>query len=374
MEILVVELLYVLIIVATLNDASPILAETSNKEKGYTEVIEGDIVLDRRLKELIENNGKREIITSDGSHRWPKSQHANVVKIPYIFEGIGSVQKTSLDEAIQVFKRLTCVDFIPRNGESDYVAFIRGKGCQSMIGRQGGRQEVSLGNQCYSVGTVLHEMMHALGFFHEQSRPDRDKYVEILPGNMKEGSEFNFKIYNFMNTAGKPYDLHSLMHYRRKDFSKNGENTIQAKEDPTMELGNKFLSKVDVLQTNELLGCPKKYWDVTDYSITVYTSNVWWAGTDAKVFMELKSGDGMSTGEFQVKGDFEAGDKDIYDVMATHLQKVSTLSVRHDDSGFNAAWKLDKIVVKDRKDGKTYTFPCDCWLEDYPNTIFLNAS
>ena len=33
----------------------------------------------------------------------------------------------------------------------------------------------------------MHEIMHAIGFWHEQSRPDRNLYVEVLWENIKDG-------------------------------------------------------------------------------------------------------------------------------------------------------------------------------------------
>jgi hypothetical protein len=54
------------------------------------------------------------------------------------------------------------------------------------VGRQGGRQEISLGQGCLTLGPgiAIHEIMHALGFFHEQSRPDRDKFVTVIWNNI----------------------------------------------------------------------------------------------------------------------------------------------------------------------------------------------
>lgn len=61
--------------------------------------------------------------------------------------------------------------------------------CFSGVGRSGGMQVVSLAPTCLQKGPgiVLHELMHVLGFWHEHSRADRDRYIrvnwnEILPG------------------------------------------------------------------------------------------------------------------------------------------------------------------------------------------------
>ena len=56
--------------------------------------------------------------------------------------------------------------------------------CYSMIGRQGGKQQISLGQGCGYKGVAIHEMMHALGFYHEQSRLDRDNYITINWNNI----------------------------------------------------------------------------------------------------------------------------------------------------------------------------------------------
>ena len=83
------------------------------------------------------------------------------------------------------------------------------------------------------------------------------------------GQEPQFDIIenDLMDTANEPYDLNSLMHYKNREFSKNGLDTIQSKTDPNLRLGNHFLSKVDVLQINKLLDCPTRYWDGNNFSI-----------------------------------------------------------------------------------------------------------
>ncbi len=85
------------------------------------------------------------------------------------------------------------------------LTFVNIFSCWSYIGRRGGRQDLSLrppdSTSCHclcDVGRALHEMMHALGFYHEHSRPDRDKFIQIVKKNVKKGKLryfcFNLKL------------------------------------------------------------------------------------------------------------------------------------------------------------------------------------
>lgn len=152
----------------------------------------------------------------------------------------------------------TCIKFRERRGnERSYAYFQDGGGCSSMVGQTGRRQAITLGRGCLRVGIVAHEIGHALGFYHEQSRPDRDEYVNIYRQNIVRGMEFNFNKYSrsTIDSLGTPYDYGSVMHYESRAFSRNGRPTIVAKKSG-VTLGNRnHLSKIDILQMNLLYKC-----------------------------------------------------------------------------------------------------------------------
>ncbi|GAB6026274.1 Meprin A subunit beta [Chamberlinius hualienensis] len=163
----------------------------------------------------------------DEQLKWPNGI------VPYeISNQFRGGQRNQILKAIKHFETVTCVKFKQRNGEKDYVNFVKDKGCYSTVGRRGGKQDISLGNECIAFGIILHEMMHSLGFWHEQSRTDRDDYVKVLWNNIKSDMAKNFQKYSVsqITSLGMPYDVKSILHYGPRAFAKNSfVNTLEPK-------------------------------------------------------------------------------------------------------------------------------------------------
>ncbi|NXG40619.1 MEP1B protein, partial [Psilopogon haemacephalus] len=91
-------------------------------------------------------------------------------------------------KAFEQYRLKTCIDFKPWEGEKDYISVFKGSGCWSYVGnRQRGLQQLSIGANCDRIATIQHEFLHALGFWHEQSRSDRDDYVSIVWDRIQTG-------------------------------------------------------------------------------------------------------------------------------------------------------------------------------------------
>lgn len=154
--------------------------------------------------------------------RWPGGL------VPYT---VVAALRNVVDLAIAHFKTNTRIRFVERTATNaaqfpNFVAFEQQDGCWSSVGMQGGRQVISLGPGCESMAIAAHEICHALGLWHEQSREDRDKNVKIVWENIKAGREHNFNQHITDGDDIGVYEFGSIMHYGRNAFSRNNKDTI----------------------------------------------------------------------------------------------------------------------------------------------------
>lgn len=165
-------------------------------------------------------------------------------------------EKNIIKNAINRIINVTCLTFleIEKNVITDYILFRKLYGCYSFIGRQGGEQILSIGEGCLIEGIIIHEMLHSLGFWHEQSRYDRDDHVEIRWNNIYPDKEKNFQKYTQreIQHLNVPYDYSSIMHYNAHAFSRDGISpTIITKTGASIGQREK-LSTFDILKLNRL--------------------------------------------------------------------------------------------------------------------------
>lgn len=187
--------------------------------------------------------------------KWPKT--GPYVYVPVSISPVYSTQERNIIiNALVTFHGPTCIRFVWKTNQVNSINFFSGDGCYSYVGRQSQEQQISLQrNGCLYQATVQHEVIHALGFHHEQVRSDRDQYVNILTQNIMPGQEHNFvKVQT--NNLQTPYDFNSVMQYPRTAFSRNGQPTIVAKSNPNLDFGHATqMSANDIARINRLYGC-----------------------------------------------------------------------------------------------------------------------
>lgn len=237
--------------------------------KGSTkDLLEGDIFFkdDDPHKELHYMHGKQKRnARRDRNYLW----HNKIV--PYEIIPDLEFHRPLIEEALKTISNQSCITFKNHTTEKDWIKFVKRDGCWSSVGRTywiSGSQEVSLAAGCHKKGIIVHEVLHALGFWHEQSRPDRNKYVEIFWENIIPGNENNFERHSHkvIDIQRINYDYSSIMHYGRRAFSKNGENTIVPIRNINATIGRRdALSPKDVLELNLLYDCRsnvRNFWSI----------------------------------------------------------------------------------------------------------------
>ncbi len=162
----------------------------------------------------------------------PKFQEWKGKEIPYsVHQDLPDPERVV--KVIEYFNANTPIKFVPLKEQADSIVFAPTNIplCLSYVGRIGGHQPIFLDDRC-GEREITHEVMHALGFVHEHSRPDRDQFVRVNWQNIEQDKQSQYEIVPETLAEpmkGRPFDYNSVMIYNDTDFGRvRGDITLES--------------------------------------------------------------------------------------------------------------------------------------------------
>jgi hypothetical protein len=282
---------------------------------------------------------------------WPQTQIAYSISDNFDFKSIIKIEQTllTIQNLLQVDLKHKCIEFQPRDNQTDFIVFTNDGECTSDIGYSNGINKISLTKDCLDTNSIIHQVMHILGFDHENNRLDRNEHIDINFENYLETNNSNnksnrFKINSLLDAESlnhSPYDYHSILHLNSNSFQKdksiplikskfNSFNNLMLINSEDRSTTN-LMSPIDIIEIQNNYGCKSIKMPDILYEHTV---------EDSKLRTDLEK-------RFKLEADFLRRDKQL---MNLYLNKT------FETCGMNHYWPFDYPLVESQH--KHYQLYC----------------
>lgn len=197
-------------------DSDEVIDDEGNLDFGELVPV-GDMLLSKdQYNALYRRDSNKRVGFTKEFKRWPHG----IVPIKIKDDEYSESFKHEVKTAAKYIMDRSCIQFrfdFDANEFPDYVLINlgNGKSCRSQVGNfRNGVQQLQLHEKCTN-GSIVHELLHTLGFLHMHTAPNRDNHIKIIFENILPFAMNNFqKASGFVGMFKTPYDFRSIMHYR----------------------------------------------------------------------------------------------------------------------------------------------------------------